>query len=81
MMKIGVSKGSAIKKVREICGWDKSECMCFGDYLNDYEMMFECGESFAMANAHEDLKKAAKHIAPSNDENGVMKSIQKWFGL
>ena len=49
--------------------------------LNDYEMMFECGESFAMANAHEDLKKAAKHIAPSNDENGVMKSIQKWFGL
>ena len=81
VMKIGVSKGSAIKKVREICGWDKSECMCFGDYLNDYEMMFECGESFAMANAHEDLKKAAKHIAPSNDENVVMKSIQKWFGL
>ena len=42
-------------------------------------MMFECGESYAMENAHEDLKKVAKHIAPSNDDNGVIRTIQELF--
>ncbi len=79
IMKGNVSKGTAIKKIRQVCGFEKDECMCFGDYLNDYEMMFECGESYAMENAHEDLKKVAKHIAPSNDDNGVIRTIQKLF--
>lgn len=81
VMKNGVSKGSAIRKIQKVCGIGHDECMCFGDYLNDYEMMFECGESFAMANAHEELKKVAKHIAPSNDENGVIRTIEQWFRI
>ena len=81
VMKNGVSKGSAIKKIQQVCGYEKEECMCFGDYLNDFEMMCECGESFAMANAHEHLQSVAKHIAPSNDENGVIKVISEWFGV
>ncbi len=81
VMKNGVSKGSAVRKIQQICGYAKDECMCFGDYLNDFEMLHECGESFAMANAHEQLRRAAKHIAPSNDENGVIKVISEWFDL
>lgn len=81
VMKTGVSKGSAVRKIRQICGYGKDECMCFGDYLNDLEMLDECGENFAMANAHEQLREAAKHIAPSNEENGVIKVISGWFGI
>ncbi len=81
VMKHGVSKGSAIKRIQEVCGFTRDECMCFGDYMNDYEMLCECGESYAMENAHEDLKRAAKHIAPSNDDNGVIKVISERFDL
>ena len=31
--------------------------------------------SYAMKNAHPDVQKIAKHIAPSNDDNGVIKTI------
>lgn len=72
VMKHGVSKGSAIKRIREKYGITRDECMCFGDYMNDYEMIVECGESYAMANAVDEIKNAAKHITLSNDENGVM---------
>lgn len=80
-MKPGVSKGSAIKRIKEKYGFDSSECMCFGDYMNDYEMFLQCDESYAMKNAHGELKKIAKYIAPSNDDNGVMRVIEERFDL
>ncbi len=79
VMKPGVSKGAAIKQIREIYGYDRDECMCFGDYMNDYEMIMECGESYAMGNAVEEIKRAAKHITSSNDENGVMRVLEQMF--
>ena len=49
--------------------------MVFGDYLNDLEMMETGFYSYAMQNAHPDLKKAARFEAPGNDQNGVIKII------
>ena len=34
-----------------------------------------------MENAHPQLKELARHIAPSNDEDGVMRVIRREFGL
>ena len=51
--------------------------MAFGDYLNDCELLQAVGESYAMANAHPALKTLARHIAPSNDENGVMRVVRE----
>ena len=51
--------------------------MAFGDFMNDYDMMKECAESYAMENAHPELKRICKHIAPSNDDNGVMRVIRR----
>lgn len=79
VMKPGVSKGTAIKRIRKIYGFQRNECMCFGDYMNDYEMIKECGESYAMSNAVDEIKKAAKHITSSNDENGVMRVLENMF--
>lgn len=54
--------------------------MAFGDYLNDCGLLERCEWSFAMENAHPDLKKIAKYIAPSNQNGGVQKVLQDMFG-
>ena len=42
-------------------------------------MMLEATHSYAMKNAHEELKKIAKYEAPSNNENGVVEVIKKYL--
>lgn len=79
VMKPGVSKGAAIRRIREVYGIERDECMCFGDYMNDYDMIMECGESYAMGNAVDEIKRAAKYVTSSNDENGVMRVLDKMF--
>jgi hydroxymethylpyrimidine pyrophosphatase-like HAD family hydrolase len=51
--------------------------MAFGDYLNDLEMMQQAYFSFAMENAHPAIKQAARFMAKSNDENGVLEVLQQ----
>ncbi|MCI9079589.1 MAG: HAD family hydrolase [Lachnospiraceae bacterium] len=71
-----VDKGTAIKILQEKYGIKASECMAFGDYLNDMYMLLQCGESYAMQNAHPSLKEIAKYIALSNDDGGVMEVLR-----
>lgn len=73
----GTNKGSAIKRLQEKLNIRPEECMAFGDYLNDSAMLAACEESYAMANAHPDIIKLAKHLAPSNEEEGVMQILRK----
>lgn len=75
-----VNKGNALKFIQEKCDITKEESMAFGDYLNDYELLLACGESYAMENAHPDLKKIAKHIAPSNRDGGVQRTLLPVIG-
>ncbi len=65
------NKGRALRFLQEKMGISSDETMVFGDYLNDLEMMKEAHFSFAMANAHPDVKKAARFLAPANTEHGV----------
>jgi len=81
VMRADVTKGTAIRRVQEKLGIDRSECMAFGDFMNDYDMMKECEESYAMENAHPDLKAVCRHIAPPNYENGVMRVICDVFDI
>lgn len=69
------NKGTALKKIMDIYGIKPEESMAFGDYHNDLEMIKVCKESYAMENAHDDIKAAAKYIAPSNNDEGVMKVL------
>ena len=71
------NKGRAIKMLQDKYKISSSETMAFGDYLNDLEMMQEADFSYAMENAHEDIKKAARYIAMSNDESGVTIVLQQ----
>lgn len=72
----GIHKGVAINEIQNLLNIDYKETMVFGDYLNDLEMMSSAYHSYAMANAHDTLKKAARFIAKSNDENGVIQAIK-----
>ncbi len=45
----------------------------FGDGKNDIDMFELEDESYAVQNAHEDLKRIATSIISSNDEDGVAK--------
>lgn len=77
VMKPGVNKGRAIGALCDRLSITPDACMAFGDYLNDYELLKSVTESYAMENAHPDLKAIAKYIAPSNDEDGVMRVIKE----
>ena len=81
VMKPGVNKGRAMRMLQEIKGVSPDECMAFGDYLNDLEMLENVTESYAMENALEEIKRVSKHIAPSNDEDGVMRVVKERFGV
>jgi Cof subfamily protein (haloacid dehalogenase superfamily) len=70
-------KGNALKEVQKILNITKEETMVFGDYHNDIEMMQEADFTFAMKNAHPDIKKLAKYSTESNDDFGVERILEK----
>ena len=63
-----VSKGVAIRVIRSIFGLAREECLGFGDHMNDYEMLLECGTAYVPENAFPPLKKLIGGIIPSNEE-------------
>ena len=77
IMPKGVNKGEAVKILQEKLKVGKEETMAFGDFHNDIEMLQRAAYSYAMKNAHEDVKKVAAYMAPSNDNDGVMEVIEK----
>lgn len=81
MMAKGVNKGLAISKLQKLLNIKHEETMVFGDYLNDLEMMQSAYHSYAMENAHSDLKKVARFMAKSNDDNGVVRTIKEKLEL
>ena len=81
LMRAGIHKGNAYQKLMEVRGAAPEECMAFGDYLNDIQLMQACGERYAMANAHPELAAQCNHTAPSNEEDGVVRTTEQLFNL
>ena len=71
------NKGIALEALQKELGVNYEETMIFGDYLNDLEMLKKGKYSFAMENAHEEIKKISNFIAGSNNENGVLEELKK----
>ena len=64
-------KGNAISKLQKELNISSNETMAFGDYNNDIEMLRLAAYSFAMENAHPNVKEVANFSTLSNDDNGV----------
>ena len=77
----GVHKGTTVKELQKLLEVTKEETMAFGDGLNDIELLNAATYSFAMGNAFEETKAAANFITRSNDEQGVLQTIQKIIAL
>lgn len=71
------NKGAAVAAIQHEYEIDSEESMAFGDYLNDVSLFKVCKESYCMENGHPDLKKQAKYIADTNDNDGVMKILRQ----
>lgn len=71
------NKGNALREVQQLLSVTKEETMVFGDYHNDIEMMQEADFSFAMKNAHADIKELAQYATESNDDFGVERILEK----
>ena len=65
------NKGFALNILQQKLGITKEETMVFGDYNNDLKMLALADFSYAMENAHPNVKKLAKFQTKSNDKNGV----------
>lgn len=70
-------KGYALKKIQDMYGIERHETLVFGDYNNDLEMLALADYSFAMENAHPNVKKAANYATESNDDFGVERILEK----
>ncbi len=72
-----VNKGEAIRFLREAFGFKREECVAFGDHMNDYEMLTECGRAYVPENAYPPLKKLIGRTVPSNAEGGVLIKLRE----
>ena len=75
----GCHKASGIRRLAERWGISPEKCAAFGDGGNDIEMLKYCGYSYAMENAPQNVKDAAKHVCPSNEEDGVLVTLETLF--
>jgi hydroxymethylpyrimidine pyrophosphatase-like HAD family hydrolase len=65
------NKWQGAERVARHFGIDPKETVCVGDNWNDVEMLANAGCGVAVANAAEGIRKYARRIARSNDEDAV----------
>ena len=78
IMNKGISKGVALKTLQNRLGINYESTMAFGDFLNDAEMLENAYYSFAMQNSHDSIKRIANFMTGSNNDNSVIKEIEKY---
>lgn len=73
----GLHKASGIQLLQKEWHISDEETAAFGDSGNDIEMLQHVAYSFAMANAADPVKKAAKYLTASNNEDGVLVAMER----
>lgn len=81
IMKEGISKGAALKKLANYYNYQLDNCVAFGDNDNDLSMLEVVGTAIVPNNAHNNIKAIANEIILSNDEGGVVKYLKKELGI
>ena len=69
------NKGDGVAALAKSNGVDLSDTAVIGDQHNDLPMLSRAGLSIAMGNAPDDVKKQARKVTRSNDEDGVAHAI------
>lgn len=73
----GATKQQAIEVLCAHYGVPRERTIAFGDGHNDIPMLQAVAESYAMGNASDEVKRAAKHVIPwTNEEDGVARTLE-----
>ena len=75
--KLSADKGNALQILMDMKKIKAEEIIAFGDYNNDLEMLELVEHSFAMANAHPNVKAIAKYETSDNNNYGVEKILEQ----
>ena len=70
-----MNKGNGLRKLLHHWQLSGDDLLVFGDNENDLSMFKLAGESYAMANAPQHVRKVATHVAPSNNQQGVLLTL------
>ena len=71
----GCDKGTFVQAMARRLGISTDAVATIGDMQNDLPMFRTSGTSFAMGNATDDVKKQAKHVTASNEDDGFAKAM------
>lgn len=77
IVKKGVSKASGIDVVLKHYGFSLEEAMAFGDGGNDIAMLDHVPHSVAMGNASDEVKRHARYVTDSVDNDGIANFLEK----
>ena len=73
------TKAIAMQKLGEYYKISSEEMIAVGDGFNDLSMIEYAGLGIAMANAEDKIKKSAKYVTLSNDEDGIAHVIYEFI--
>lgn len=69
------TKAKGIEKLKKLRNFDK--IICFGDHLNDLSMFELANEAYAVANAVDEVKEAARAVIGDNESHSVATFIKR----
>lgn len=75
-MDASVDKGNALQYLQHYFKITEEETMAFGDNTNDIGLMRAAGHSYAVENARDEVKQAAKFSCLSYDKKGVYEILK-----
>lgn len=79
IMAKNIDKAASLDRLVKLLGMTKEQVVACGDGYNDISMIQYAGVGVAMANAKDVVKEAADVVTGSNDEDGLVPIIEKYF--
>ena len=79
IMPKNVDKAASLEKMLPALGVTRENTVCCGDGFNDISMIRYAGLGVAMGNAQQAVKDAADYITGTNDEDGLVEVIRRFF--
>jgi HAD superfamily hydrolase (TIGR01484 family) len=75
----GITKGSALEKLRTQLGVSADETLAVGDGTNDIEMLAWAAHGVAMGQAPPVVRAVADEVCPPVTEDGLAVLLRRWF--
>lgn len=73
----GADKGTALARIQQTLGIAPEETAAFGDNGNDISMLKRAAESYAVANARDEVKAVAKHVLTDTSDHAVLDVLEE----